>query len=240
MIFSKKRKRKNDRLHSSIAQSKKLLLGDDTPFAVKEAYNKLRTNLNYMKTQEGCQIIAVTSSIPGEGKTTTSINLAIAMGSSGKKTLLIDGDMRKPRAGAILGKESKTGLSEYLAAIYNKMPFYKTEYENLYIMPSGYNPPNPAELLSGGRMKEMMEKLTGEFDVIIIDTPPLTVVTDSVVLKDVVDGYLVAVHSASTPSKIVEDAVSILRQVDTVIYGFVLTYQMQKDNSAYGYYGYYD
>lgn len=237
-FFEKKIKKAN--LHLSIESSKKLLLGDDTPFAVKEAYNRLRTNINYMKKSDDCQVIAVTSSVPGEAKTTTSINLAISMGMSGKKTLIIDADMRKPRAGTILGYGNKPGLSEYLAAIHKNAEIYETDYENCFVLGAGYCPPNPAELLSDSRMKELIEYLKTQYEVIVIDTPPITVVADSTVLKDVVDGYLITVHSAMTSNKVITESVRLLQQIDASIYGFVLTYQVHKNKSSYGYYGYYE
>lgn len=239
-MFWKKKKEGKDKLHLSIKTSKKLLLGENTPFAVKEAYNKLRTNINYMKKTDGCQVIAVTSSIPGEAKTTTCINLAISMGMTGKKTLLIDADMRRPRAGLMLGCKNESGLSEYLAAMESEPAICKTDYENCDILGAGYTPPNPAELLLGKRMSELMAELRTRYDVILLDTPPITVVTDAAVLKDAVDGYLITVHSASTPRTVIRETVALLQQMDAVIYGFVLTYQMHKKKSSYGYYGYYD
>lgn len=216
----------------------RLLLSEDMPFVMREAYRAARTNLSYLKTVDGCQTVAITSSVPGEGKTTTSINMAIAMAMNGQKTLLIDADIRKPKIHRLLAVPAKTGLTEFLAAIDKKPMLCATRYPNLYLMPAGYASPNPAELLASERMKLLMEVLREQFDVILVDTPPLGLVTDAAVLRGVVDGFLIIVRSGALQRKVVENTVDALRRVHANILGFVLT-QYSRKNDQYGDYNSY-
>ena len=179
-------------------ETKQSVLNESSSFAVTEAYKTARKD-------EGCQIVAVTSPFQSEGKTTNCINLCITLAQAGLRTLVIDADLRRPMADKLLGDRSTEGLSDYLACmtLAKSVPeaislVKKTEYENLFLLPAGHIPPNPAELLSSKRMCQLLEGLSEKFDYIMIDTPPVYLVTDATVLKNYVHGYLLVARAGQT------------------------------------------
>ena len=151
------------------------LLTNDSPFAIKEAYVKLRTGLLFCMTKDGkrqCKTFAVTSANPGDGKSVTSANIAISFAMLGKKTLLIDCDMRKPMQRKMWGIESKHGICDFLANI-GDCPVFTEKSLPLSVICTGTLPPNPSELLSSENMKHFIEYLSEQYEYIIIDTPPI-------------------------------------------------------------------
>ena len=212
------------------------IIGNDTPFAVTEAYKSARTSLIFANTAEGCNIIAFTSSAPGEGKTVTCINMAIALAQSGKRVLIIDSDMRKPQVAASLKLSSVPGLSELLAGVIdmNLSPVccrQRTIYENVDVIAAGAIPPNPAELIACPRTAKLLEKLAPEYDYILIDTPPSLVVTDALLYKDHIMGYVVVVRANSTRSDSAEKLVEKFKQLEARVIGFVLNDRIHKEKS---------
>ena len=212
------------------------IIGNDTPFAVTEAYKSARTSLIFANTAEGCNIIAFTSSAPGEGKTVTCINMAIALAQSGKRVLIIDSDMRKPQVAASLKLSSVPGLSELLAGVVdmNLSPLccrQKTAYDNVDIIAAGAIPPNPAELIACPRTAKLLEKLAPEYDYILIDTPPSLVVTDALLYKDHIMGYVVVIRANSTRSDSAEKLVEKFKQLEARVIGFVLNDRIHKEKS---------
>lgn len=157
-----------------------MLVQEHPKSMVAESFRSLRSALFYIASEQKCKRILVTSSVSGEGKTFVSINLASAIALSGKKTVLIGLDLRRPKISEYLGVVNQTGLSNYLV---NKATreeiLVKTDYENLWVIPSGPIPPNPAELLLKDKMKEFLISLEGEFDVVVMDTPPLGLVSET-------------------------------------------------------------
>lgn len=150
--------------------------------SLAESFRTLRTNLKYYLGASGNGVISVTSTISGEGKTFMSLNLAAVLASSGKKTLLVSMDMRRPRVERLIGIRSEEGLSTYLAGQSRfEDIIQKTSTENLFLAPAGPVPPNPSELLDSERMKEFMERAREEFTYIVLDTPPVGVVSDALV-----------------------------------------------------------
>lgn len=157
-----------------------LLVQDHPKSMVTESFRSLRSALFYIESEKACKKILVTSSVSGEGKTFVSINLASAMALSGKKTLLIGLDLRRPKISEYLGVKSETGLSNFLIGKANRDEIIvKTAFENLHVVPSGPIPPNPAELLLKDKMTEFLSSLDGEFDVIVMDTPPIGLVSET-------------------------------------------------------------
>ncbi|EPR67835.1 Tyrosine-protein kinase Wzc [Cyclobacterium qasimii M12-11B] len=157
-----------------------LLVAEHPRSLASESFRSLRSALFYIASEKKCKKILVTSSISGEGKTYISLNLASAMALSGKKTCIIGLDLRKPKLAKYLGVSNKKGLSTFLVDKDSADEIIlKTQYENLYAVPSGAVPPNPAELLLKDKMAEFLEQLEQEFDIIIMDCPPVGLVSET-------------------------------------------------------------
>jgi capsular exopolysaccharide synthesis family protein len=157
-----------------------LLVAEHPRSLVSESFRSLRSALFYIASENKCKCVLVTSSVSGEGKTFVSINLASAMALSGKKTCIIGMDMRKPKVSQYLNVTNKVGLSSFLVGTSTEEDIViATKYENLYVIPSGPVPPNPSELLLKDKLKEFINKLKEEFEVIIMDTPPVGLVSET-------------------------------------------------------------
>ena len=172
----------------------KLITDSSVPFAAKEAYNSLRTNLLYALSPTNGKIVAVTSSNAGEGKSTVSINLALTMASANVKVLLIDADLRRPTIHKKLRIDNSTGLSKFIVGFETMSDSLKRNvFTNLDVMTSGPIPPNPSELLGSENMRVFLQKASDYYDYIIIDTPPVNIVTDVAVMADCISGVLLIV-----------------------------------------------
>ena len=203
MTFNIKKKRKTMSREELLQDARGKILHESSPYAYKEAYVRLRTNLMFtLSTNESskCKVVAITSSNPSEGKTTTAINIAISFAMLGKKTLLIDADMRKPRVGKILGVDTNHGLSNLLGNI-GECDIHTLSENSLDFITSGKTPPNPAELLSAGGFANAIERFRKEYDYVIIDTPPVNVVADAQIIASHVDGTMIVVRANSTTSQ---------------------------------------
>jgi capsular exopolysaccharide synthesis family protein len=202
-----------------------------------EAFRTLRTNIQFASIDKSAQIVCVTSAGPGEGKSTVASNLAVVMAETGKKTLLIDCDMRKPTLQKVFSCSNSLGLSDLLAG---KVVFEKvvqnTGVEGLQLLTSGTRPPNPSELLASSKMKKFITVLRTMFDFIIIDTPPVLLVTDPQLLADYTDGYLLVLSSGHVDKAAAAKAQDLLEKVNGKILGAVLN---KVETSKGGYYGYY-
>ena len=208
-------------------------------FQASEAYRLLRTNIFFTLPDENkCRVIGVTSSISGEGKTTTSINLSYSLAKAGKKVLLIDGDMRLPSVGKIMGIEEKQGLSNFLVSSKEMIisPIKSGVLDNWYIMTSGDIPPNPSELLGSKRMKLLIDTLSTGFDFIIIDLPPVNIVIDALVVTPVLDGIAVVVREDYTDTKSLKQCIRQLKMSEAKILGFIMN--ASRNNQAKRKYGY--
>jgi capsular exopolysaccharide synthesis family protein len=202
-----------------------------------EAYRVLRTNLQFMGLDKPLKRIAITSSTPTEGKTTTSVNLAVAFAQTGAKVLLIDADLRRPTVAKVLGLDNWTGLTPALISQEGPEQFMQsTAVTGLTVMTSGPIPPNPAELLGTGRMERMLEHVAEVFDVVIVDTPPVLAVTDACVLAPKVDGVLMVVRSGEVERAKAIRAKELLTAVNANLLGVVLTDVATKDGEGYYYY----
>ncbi len=177
------------------------ILAEGTNFNIIEAYKDLRTNILFTSRGTGCRKFVVTSSFPSEGKTTNSVNIAITFAQTGKKVLLVDGDLRKPKIHKLFNLSNKVGLSNVLSNVFdddNHEFVHKNIRENLDVVTSGHIPPNPMELLSSDAMEAFVSEYESKYDFIIIDTPPVNVVSDSLVLSSFVTGYLLVVRANYT------------------------------------------
>lgn len=224
-------------------QTTEIITAQDPKSPVAEAYRTLRTNIQFSSTDEKLQVIALTSSGPGEGKSTTAANLAVAMATSGNRTILIDSDLRKPRLHKIFKCSNHKGLSNLLIG---ETKFdsiaYKTDIENLYILTSGTKPPNPSELIGSAKMQRFIVGLKENFDYIIIDTPPVIAVTDAQIISRYADGFILVVAAGQADKQAAIKAKDLLNKVNAKILGVVLNKVDMKNNKhGYGtYYSYYD
>ena len=235
MVFNKKN---NDiGLDKKEAASRsKTILTEDTAFVAKESYKASRTNIIFSVPSEGeCNVIMFTSSVPGEGKTTTCVNTAISFAQTGARVLLIEADMRRPRVCECFNCEIKEGLSNVLGGfIKAKEAVKKIDEFGIDVMVSGWIPPNPTELLASRRVKEVFDELKGEYDYIFIDTPPVNTVTDAVLLTKYVHGVIIVVRSKYTIKQSLNKAINTLKFSNAKILGFVVN-----DSYVYRKYGNY-
>lgn len=218
-----------------------LVVHSDPKSPVAEAYRVLRTNIQFAGVDKPIKIIAVTSAGPEEGKTTTIANLAITFAQSGSKVLLVDGDLRKPKVHKTFGLANNTGMTTVLAHHTDyKTCIAASRVENLNVLTSGPIPPNPSELLSSNAMKSFMEQLRNDFDIILVDSPPVGVVTDAAILSTIVDGTILVVSSGQVEIEAAQHAKQLLDKVNANILGVVLN-RVAKDgkNSYYRNYYYY-
>ena len=201
-----------------------------------EAYRSLRSNIEYSSFDDEYRAIVVTSSVPGEGKSTTSGNLALSLAQSGNKVLLVDCDMRKPSIHKKFKISNISGTAELLLrkeSFEDVANFYN---ENLTIITAGKIPPNPSEMLSSRAMTAFIKEMKKEFKYIILDTPPLQAVTDAQVLSTKADGVLLVVRAGSTKRDAVLNSVDLIKKVQGKVIGTVLNGVENKKNSYY-YYG---
>ena len=224
--------------HASDKEDATRIIGENTPFAVREAYRSLSTNILYLPIADKCRKIAVTSAFPGEGKTFVSINLGITLAnnSTHRRVLIIDSDMRKSRVMRLLknNKYSKfNGLSEFLAGIDETPNVIETEYENLDVIPSGAEAANPTGLINSPRMKELVSWAESKYDYVIFDTPPVNVVADSLLLNNCINGYLIATRADYSDVNGLSQAIDALKTIDAEIFGVVLSSVDVKKSGGY-------
>lgn len=212
-----------DERRQRLKKSQEAILNKRTPFVIQEAYRTARTNIIFSlaDSEEGCKTVCITSSNAGEGKTTTALNLAITFAQTGSKVLLIDADLRKPRIHQYLGVIKSDGLTTVLS---KQKEFEDVVYHNLRpgldCLTSGSIPPNPAELLGSEAMSKLLEKLKKEYDYVLIDTPPVTVVTDAVALSGLVSGIMLVVREGFTNYESIDQALSLLNIAKAKLLGF--------------------
>lgn len=201
-----------------------------------ESFRQLRTNLQFANVSGKAKSVVVTSSIPGEGKTTTATNLAIAMAQAGQSVCLVDADLRRPTVGEYLGLERNAGLTTALIGktdVNELLQRWGTD--QLYVLTSGQIPPNPSELLGSAEMKDLIVRLESAFDTVIIDAPPVLPVTDAAVLSQHVGGVLVVVNTQIIKQQVLVKSLSALELVGANILGIVLNRLPTKGPDAYSY-----
>lgn len=235
MLFERKKDERGAEQKKIIAE-RKFLLSNGSDFFIREAYKTLRTNVNFsLAGVEGCKIIAITSSMQSEGKSITAVNLALSLVGADKKVLLIDCDLRKPKIGRLLSMSAQSGLTNVLVDRDQlKASIHTFDDTGLQVLLSGSIPPNPSELLSSARMHELIGMMREKFDYIILDTPPINMVTDAVVLGSIVDGYLFVVRAKESERGAVLHAIDQLGYSQAKILGFVLN-GVALEKTSYGY-----
>ena len=213
-----------------------ILLENNQKSIAAESYRTLRTNIQYSSFDNPVKSIVVTSSEPGEGKSTTSANLALSFALDNKKVILIDCDLRKPVVHKEFGISNSKGLTEFLLG---KEEFSKVVHKHksgLHILPSGLIPPNPAEMLASRAMEHLLAQLEERYDYIIIDTPPVNAVADSKILSIKVDGTILVVKYGYTKKDVVLEAVKGLKAVKANIIGTVFNGEESHKSKYYYYY----
>jgi capsular exopolysaccharide synthesis family protein len=204
-------------------------------FSVKEAYKTLRTNLLLSIVKKGCKKIIISSSIPGEGKTTTATNVALSMSQIDKKVLLIDADLRKPKIHKAMNLPNTPGLTNVLSGLSNKEKAINIKSANLSVLCSGISVPNPSEILSSQLMSEFLTELEASYDYIIMDTPPLNVVSDALTLIKQSDGVLLVVRPYHSTHIELQKTIKSLEFIDAKILGFVLNDVNEEKENSYKY-----
>ncbi len=219
---------------------------------VAEAFRHVRTSIRFSVPDRRLQVLAVTSAGPGEGKTTTAMNLAVSMAQAGFRTLYVDADLRKPAGHGMLGLSRRRGLSDLLfqqgAADWEsfRVPLH-VEWEdfddyidNLYAVTAGKSVPSPADLLGSKRFKELVDEMRGQFDIVVVDTPPVLPVTDPVLIAPVADAVLLVASADQTDWRGLERTRELIAMTGTSIIGVVLNRFEPQRHTSYGYgsYGY--
>jgi len=201
-----------------------------------ESFRALRTNLQFVNIDAVTPSIVVTSSLPGEGKTTTTANLAVALAETGAKVAVIDGDLRLPRLADTMGLEGVVGLTDVLIGRADLADVLQPWGRGtLFVLPSGRVPPNPSELLGSTAMVSLLETLTGTFDFVLIDAPPLLPVTDAAILSKLTSGAIVVAAAGRTKRTELASALRNLDHIGSKVLGLVLTMLPTKGPDAYGY-----
>lgn len=201
-----------------------------------EGYRMLRTNLQFASAGKDLKTIVVTSSVSGEGKSTTSINLATTLAQADNEVLLMDCDLRKSSLHKYLHISNSKGLSSLLAGMDPlEEVLQSTQVERLQVITAGPMPPNPAELLSSVSMESFMKTIRGKYDFVILDCPPVVAVTDGAVLAAQADGTILVVASGETPIEVAQDAKGNLQKVGANILGVVLNKTKIKQENYYYY-----
>ncbi len=204
-----------------------------------EAYRLLRTSLLLSSAGGPPRTILVTSGQPADGKTTTTINMAISLGQLGASVLIIDCDLRRPATHKVFGVDQTLGLSSYLSGdVELEELICELPVPNLSLLPSGPLPPNPAELVSSERMKNLLKVLSSRYDYVLVDAPPVINVADSIILSTLVDGVILVVHGGKSTREAVRHARNELTAVGAKLIGVVLNNVDMKRDGYYNYYAY--
>lgn len=216
------------------------LLTDLGGFAARtEAFRLLRTNLQFIGLDEQPRCLVISSAVPGEGKTMTSTNLAMAMAQTGRNTLIIDGDLRRPRVATTLGLDPAIGLTTVLVGkteIHDAIQVH--EASGLHVLASGAKPPNPTEILQSRITADLIKRLRASYDMVIIDGPPLLPVADASVLSRIADGTILVIRHGHTTRDQVQDAVNRVQQVGGRLAGVVVNMVAKRAVGSYYYYYY--
>lgn len=243
------RKKKHVDSEQSFTAQRRLLLGPKSSFYIQEAYNTLRTNIRFAIPGEGCKRLCLTSGLASEGKSTTILNLAISFAETGSKVLLIDADMRRPSLARLLIETASPGLSNVIVGFCEaEDAIHKDVRPNLDVLFSGDVPPNPLELLGNPRMKAIIDSMSERYDYILVDTPPVSIVSDACEIANITDGVLFLVRQNSTEKEAVIRGVKQLELSNSRLLGFVLNGIISENTKGYKYryryryrykYGYY-
>ncbi len=202
---------------------------------ISEAYRTLRTNLSFSSLDEPIRTLVVTSAAPEEGKSTTIANLAVTMAQGGKKTILVDCDLRRPTLHEIFNLPAEPGLTNLLLEDSDQQLVHDTEVKGLQVLTSGPLPPNPADLLGSQKIDQIISQLASSADIVLFDAPPVIAVTDATVLGSKVNGVLLVINAGKTRREHAARARELLDRANVRIIGAALT-NAPRDSSIGGYY----
>lgn len=202
---------------------------------VSEAYRTLRTNLSFYSLDNPLRSLVVTSPASGDEKSVAVANLAVTMAQSGRRTVLVDCDLRRPSLHTFFNLSNDAGLTSMILNDDTVPPLQTTSVENLWLLAGGPKPPNPADLLGSRKIDQLIEALTGEYDVVLFDAPPVIAVTDAAVLGAKVDGVLLVISAGKSRRDHAERAKEMLEKAKVRIIGVALT-NAPKDSSLDSYY----
>ena len=225
---------------------RRLITYEDPKSPISESYRSLRTNISYASADKKIKSLLVSSPQPGEGKSTTTANLAIAFAQLRKRTLLLDADMRKPVQHNVFGHPRGPGLAEYLVGEIDDINsiIRPTKIENLFVVTAGSLPPNPSELLGSDRMSALVDQLEHEWDMVLFDSPPIVAVTDASMISGEIDAIAMVVKAGSTDRSAVDRALDTIKNVKAPLIGVILNGANPetlagKYSYYYSYYNYY-
>lgn len=207
----------------------------DPRSAITEAYRTLRTNLSFYGLDQPIRSLVVTSPSAGEGKSETVANLAVTMAQSGKRTILVDCDLRRPQLHTFFNLPAEPGLTNLMLEDLPDVPLQGTGVENLWLLASGPMPPNPADLLGTVKMDALIAGLLKQADIVLFDAPPVAVVTDAAILGSKVDGVLLVIQAGKTRRDHSERAKELLEKAKVRVIGATLT-NAPKDSAVGDYY----
>ena len=204
---------------------------------VSEAFRTLRTNIQFASIDKTLRTIMVTSTGPGEGKSTTMANLAIVLAQQEKRVLLIDADLRKPTVHHTFRLPNRIGLTSVLAGVEPLAnAIQNTGIEHLEVITSGPIPPNPAEIIGSKKMASLVEEISPAYDYVLFDAPPVLAVTDAQILSGLMDGVILVIHSGKTHREMALKAKHLLENVKANVIGVIMNHKDQKENGYYYYY----
>lgn len=234
-LFNRKKKKNKEMVDGAA-----FTLSDKSKFAIVESYKSARTNIMFSLSASDKKIFAVTSYSKGEGKSTVSANLAISFSKMEKKVLMIDCDLRRPNIHNIFKLDNSAGLSNVIGKMVGFEDAVKRNaLNNLDIITAGTIPPNPSELMCSSTFVDLIEKLSQEYDYIIIDTPPIGVVADALLLKDLIAGFVVVLRERSTTHGDLQKLLDSVKLADSKVLGMITVgCSMSKKRSKKGYYYY--
>jgi succinoglycan biosynthesis transport protein ExoP len=216
-----------------------LLVHSDPRSAIAEAYRQLRTSILLSTAGHPPKTLLVTSSLPADGKTTTAINTATSLAQTGARVLIIDADMRRPKVHSMFGMSNDEGLSTALSSEPTEEELLAMiqydEDSNLYILPSGPIPPNPAELIGSNQMVRILDMIENNFDHAVVDSPPIASFTDGVLISSMVDGVILVVHAGKGSRQIIRHARNFLQEVGARVFGVVLNNVNMKNHGTHYY-----
>lgn len=220
--------------NQSFVNQRRYILTNHSSFHVQEAYKALRTNIRFFLADSTCKKFCITSSTAGEGKSITILNLAISFAQTGQRVLLIDADMRRPSLARLLIEKPAPGLSNVLAGLNTEDEAIRTGiYENLDVLLSGEMPPNPSELLGSENMQKLLERMERRYDYILVDLPPVGVVSDACVIANSLDGVLFLVRQNVTERDAIKYSIKQLELSGANLMGFVFNGSQTEGKKGY-------